>query len=135
MRLEERLHAAIYDNVLCEIAYLSLPEPIKININDKSVLIKYLDMRWEDYRNPFIAKKWGQYTSFKAKLPDGSWIYWDGIDARVSRHKLPEYNHLYMAPRNWIDMAMLLDKDGNVVKRPKRGERWATAPRLATTRI
>ena len=120
MNFDDRLSIALFENILVEMASFSLPEPIPFPSRGKIIHIKYLDMRWEDYRNPLISR-WGQWTPFVAELPVDSgytknYLVWDGIKAVMSPHKVPEY---YTAPNKWWEMAQGMDENGNEVIQPK----------------
>jgi len=116
MRFADRLHTALFENLLLETSSFSLPTPIQLpNKHGQLVLVKYLDMRWEDYKNPYIAL-WNQWTPFTAHLPDGRYLIWNGVSAWISQHPSHEF---YTAPRDWWIMAQGLDENGDEVLQPK----------------
>jgi len=117
MNFANRLHTALFENVLVEMASFSLPKLIPLpNSNGEIVHIKYLDMRWEDYKNPLIAR-WGQWTPFTAKIPGhDKYLIWDGTKAWIGQYPVAEY---YVAPKNWWVLAQGMDEKGNVIMRPK----------------
>lgn len=116
MSLPDRLHTALFENILLEMSSFSLPIPITLPDGyGGTVSVKYLDMRWEDYKNPYISK-WGQWTPFSAQLPDGRYLIWNGVTAWISQHPSHEF---YTAPRDWWTMAQGMDEKGREVLRPK----------------
>ena len=117
MEFVDRLHTALFENVLAEMASFTLPEPIPLPGPDgKTVYVKYLDMRWEDYSNLHI-RRWGQWTPFTAKLPHSErYLIWNGIKAWISTQDVPEY---YTVPEKWWEMAQGMDLQGFEVLKPK----------------
>jgi hypothetical protein len=121
MNFADRISTALYDNVLVEMSSFTLPEPILLpNQQGQIVPVKYLDMRWEDYRNPFLSK-WGQWTPFVAELPavDGQakkYLVWDGAKASISTHDVQEF---YTAPKKWWIMVQGMAENGDIVLKPK----------------
>ena len=127
MSFTNRLHTALFDNVLVEFATFSLPEPTPMPDRQGNIVyVKYLDMRWEDYKNSYISR-WGQWTPFIATLPVGNgytqqYLTWDGAKAEIaSRSEIdPEIlQNYYPAPKNWLVMIQGVDEEGNEVIPPK----------------
>jgi len=118
MKFADRLQIALFENVIVEMASFSLPDPIPIPNNDgKIILVKYLDMRWEDYRNPLI-KQWGQWTPFIAELPTmkGHYLVWDGATASIESYDDKNYR---TAPKKWWEMAQGMDEKGQETLMPR----------------
>ena len=119
MKFADRLCTALFEGVLAEITSFTLPEPIPLPTkHGETVLVKYLDMRWEDYSS--LVRQWGQWTPFAAALPVNNgpkrYLIWDGINAQISHQDVPEY---YTAPEDWWLMAQGMDIHGKEVIRPK----------------
>lgn len=135
MNFADRLHTALFENVLVEYAWFSLPKAIPMPDRQGNIVhVKYLDMRWEDYKNPYI-RKWGQWTPFIATLPVGEgytrqYLIWDGVDAKiVSPSEVdPEITqNYYPVPKKWWQMAQGMDAKGDEVLKPKVRRKVAMA--------
>lgn len=120
MNFADRLRTALIDGVLTEMAWFALPEPIPLPTDRGDIVpVKYLDMRWEDYRNPYISR-WGQWTHFCAELPVQDYrrrfLVWDGTKAHIADREVEE---CHPAPKGWWKMAQGMDETGQEVLHPK----------------